>query len=77
MPRGISGRELAVRLLAERPGLKVIYTSGYSPELFDNSLALEEGVNYLPKPYTSAMLGEILRAALEAGNTGPQAKAAT
>jgi hypothetical protein len=26
---------------------------------------LEEGVNYLPKPYTSARLAEILRGALE------------
>ena len=66
MPRGISGRELAERLLADRPELKVIYTSGYSPELFDSSLALEEGVNYLPKPYTSGMLAEILSGALQA-----------
>jgi len=65
MPRGVSGRELAERLLQERPDLKVIYTSGYSPELFNSNLVLEEGVNYLPKPYTSAMLAEILRGALE------------
>ena len=64
MPKGVSGRELAERLLEERPDLKVIYTSGYSPDLFDGSLALEEGVNYLPKPYNSAMLAEILRGAL-------------
>jgi len=51
--------------VAERPELKVIYTSGYSPELFDSNLALEEGVNYLPKPYTSARLAEILSGALQ------------
>ncbi len=67
MPRGISGRELATRLVSERPDLKVIYTSGYSPDLFDSEMGLEPGVNYLPKPYTSAMLAEILRAALEVG----------
>jgi CheY-like chemotaxis protein len=65
MPKGVSGRELAQRLLVERPDLKVIYTSGYSPDLFDPSLILEEGVNYLPKPYTSDMLAEILRGALD------------
>ena len=74
MPRGVSGRELAERLLAERPELKVIYTSGYSPELFDSSLVLEEGVNYLPKPYTSGMLAEILRGALEVSD--PEAQVA-
>jgi CheY-like chemotaxis protein len=64
MPKGISGRDLAERLTAERPDLKVIFTSGYSPDLFDSSLVLEEGVNYLPKPYNAAMLAEILRGAL-------------
>jgi PAS domain S-box-containing protein len=66
MPGSVTGRELARRLTADRPQLKVIYTSGYSPDLFDGSLRLEEGVNYLPKPYNSAMLAEILRGALEA-----------
>jgi two-component system, cell cycle sensor histidine kinase and response regulator CckA len=65
MPKGVSGRELAQRLLAERPDLKVIYTSGYSPDLFDPSLVLEEGVNYLPKPYNSEMLARILHGALD------------
>jgi PAS domain S-box-containing protein len=64
MPRGVSGRELAQRLVADRPDLKVIYTSGYSPDLFDGTLLLVEGVNYLPKPYNSAMLAEILQVAL-------------
>jgi PAS domain S-box-containing protein len=65
MPRGVTGRELARRLVADRPGLKVIYTSGYSPELFDRNLPLEPGVNYLPKPYNAAMLADILRGALD------------
>jgi len=65
LPGGVSGRVLAERLLEKRPDLKVIYTSGYSPEVFDSSLALEEGINYLPKPYTSEMLADILRGALD------------
>jgi two-component system, cell cycle sensor histidine kinase and response regulator CckA len=65
MPKGITGRELARRLTAERADLRVIYTSGYSPDLFDPTLVLEEGVNYLPKPYTSEMLADTLRTALD------------
>jgi nitrogen-specific signal transduction histidine kinase/ActR/RegA family two-component response regulator len=65
MPKGVSGRELAQRLLKKRPELKVIYTSGYSPDLFDPSLVLIEGVNYLPKPYNSDALAGILRGALD------------
>jgi PAS domain S-box-containing protein len=62
---GINGLELAQQLLADRPELKVIYTSGYSSELFGSPLALDEGRNYLPKPYLSAKLTAIVHAALE------------
>jgi PAS domain S-box-containing protein len=73
MPGGVSGRELADCLLEDRPDLKVIYTSGYSPDLFDSSLVLEPGVNYLPKPYNSAALAEILYRALEASDAEARA----
>ena len=62
---GANGLELAQQLLAERPQLKVIYTSGYSAELFASAQPLDEGRNYLPKPYLSAKLTAIVRAALE------------
>ena len=62
---GVNGLELAQQLLAESPQLKVIYTSGYSAELFAGTQPLEEGRNYLPKPYLSAKLTTIVRAALE------------
>ena len=62
---GANGLELAQQLLTARPELKVIYTSGYSSELFGGSLPLDEGRNYLPKPYLSAKLTTLVRAALE------------
>ncbi len=62
---GASGLELAQQLLAERPQLKVIYTSGYSTELFASAQPLDEGRNYLPKPYLSAKLTALVRAVLE------------
>ncbi len=61
---GVSGLELAGMLLADRPDLKVIYTSGYSAELFDSDIHLEDGVNYLPKPYLAAKVLSMLRNAL-------------
>ena len=67
---GINGLELAQQLLADRPELKVIYTSGYSSELFGSSMPLDEGRNYLPKPYLSAKLTSIVRAALEPAPVG-------
>ncbi len=61
-----NGLDLAKRLLGEAPDLKVIFTSGYSAELFASDVSLEEGRNYLPKPYLSNKLIDILRTALEA-----------
>ncbi len=62
---GASGLELAGMLLADRSALKVIYTSGYSAELFTSRVPLEDGVNYLPKPYLASKLLGMLRSALE------------
>jgi CheY-like chemotaxis protein len=64
MPGSVNGLELSQRLLAKQPNLKVIYTSGYSSELFGSDVQLEDGRNYLPKPYLSAKLTSILRRAL-------------
>ena len=43
MPGGVSGCQLAERLLAIEPSLKVIYTSGYSPGMVKKDHALLEG----------------------------------
>lgn len=65
MPDGITGRELADRLKASKPGLKVIYTSGYSPEVVRQGITIEEGINFIQKPYQPAHLAETLRRALD------------
>ncbi len=65
MPGDMNGMELAQKLLADRPELKVIYTSGYSADLFGSDIRLQDGINYLPKPYLSSKLTNIIRNALE------------
>lgn len=67
MPEGISGGELAQRLLAQKGSLKVIYTSGYSIDLAGSDLPLHEGINFLPKPYQPTRLAETVRRCLDAG----------
>jgi CheY-like chemotaxis protein len=64
MPDGMSGRQLAERLKADNPEIKVLYTSGYSTELLGKDLALEEGTNFLQKPYPPAKLIQTVRTAL-------------
>jgi len=65
MPGGMTGRELAEQLLAQNPRLKVVYSSGYSAEIAGKDFALEEGVNFLPKPFESRKLAEIIRNRLD------------
>jgi two-component system cell cycle sensor histidine kinase/response regulator CckA len=66
MPDGISGRQLAEQLKIDNPQLKVIYTTGYSPDLMGKDIALKEGVNFLQKPYPPQKLVETVRNGLAA-----------
>jgi PAS domain S-box-containing protein len=66
MPGGIMGGELAERLSSQSPGLKVIYTSGYSPGMAGKDASLLEGRNFLPKPYSIGKLAQFVRECLDA-----------
>jgi two-component system, cell cycle sensor histidine kinase and response regulator CckA len=66
MPDGISGRQLAEQLKIDNPQLKVIYTTGYSPDLMGKDVTLKEGVNFLQKPYPPQKLVETVRNGLAA-----------
>jgi PAS domain S-box-containing protein len=65
MPGGMNGKELAVQLLKEKPELKVIYASGYSAEVAGNDFPLEEGVNFLSKPFPALKLATTIRNILD------------
>ncbi len=49
---GMNGKEVADQLAVLRPGIKVLFMSGYSGELIAHHGVLEAGVAYLPKPFT-------------------------
>ena len=65
MPEGMTGLELAERLRALKPGLKVIIASGYSAEMVQAGVPVEAGVIYLPKPYATKALADTLRDCLD------------
>jgi two-component system cell cycle sensor histidine kinase/response regulator CckA len=65
MPGGMTGRELADRLVARRPGLKVIYNSGYSTEVVQRELRLLPTHSFLQKPYPVAELAAAVRDCLD------------
>ena len=64
MPGGMNGRELADELKKLKPGLRVIYTSGYSSELIGKDLG-HDNAAFLPKPYRPPQLALVVRKALD------------
>jgi signal transduction histidine kinase/FixJ family two-component response regulator len=71
MPGGMTGKDLAARLLNEKPKLKVIYTSGYSVNVVGKDFPLEEGVNFLAKPFGAHKLAQTVREKLDARSAPP------
>jgi PAS domain S-box-containing protein len=65
MPGGMNGKELAQQLHAGNPLLKVVYTSGYTADLVDKDFPLQEGVNFLTKPYETHKLAQTVRSILD------------
>ena len=65
MPGGVTGKQLAEILKAQTPSLRVIFTSGYSPELRIGVRGIEEGLNYLQKPFMPAALLQAVRRQLD------------
>ena len=61
MPGGMTGRELAERLLLEKPGLRVVYATGCSVDFSNPDIKLVEGVNLLLKPYDATALTRIIK----------------
>ena len=65
MPEGMNGHELAVALRRERPGIQVIYSSGYSPEIVSGRIKVESDDSFLQKPYPSDELLRFVRRKLD------------
>ena len=58
---GIGGRELAKLLLAQRPGMSVLYLSGYTEDAVVTQGALGPGTGFLQKPFTLQNLAKKVR----------------
>ena len=74
MPGGMSGRELAVRLLANHPRLKVIFTSGYNVEEANTDFFRRSGGGFLAEALYPCRSGQ--SRARSPGQAGPERRPA-
>jgi PAS domain S-box-containing protein len=65
MPGSMNGRQLVDAALVRRPGLKTLFTSGYTENAIVHHGRLDTGVLLLAKPYRKSDLARMIRLALE------------
>jgi PAS domain S-box-containing protein len=62
---GMSGKELAQKVVESMPGVKVLYMSGYTDNVIVHHGVLDEGIAFLQKPFTPDVLARKIREVLD------------
>jgi two-component system cell cycle sensor histidine kinase/response regulator CckA len=62
---GSGGREIAKQITVRRPGIKVLYMSGYTTNAIVHHGVLDPGTSFLQKPFTPAVLAGKVREVLD------------
>ncbi|MCB8880185.1 CHASE3 domain-containing protein [Acidisoma cellulosilytica] len=75
MMPGMNGRQLAEEACRRRPGLRVLYASGYTRNAVVHNGIIDPGVHLLSKPFTMAELGRKLKEVLAGPDAAPLARA--
>ena len=70
LPNDMNGAELATETVARRPGIKVLYTSGYSEAVAEHDDQRWQAIDLVPKPYRRHDLAQRLYMAIHQNN-GP------
>jgi PAS domain S-box-containing protein len=65
MPGGLNGRQLADKAVAKRPGLRVLYMTGYTRNAIVHHGRLDPGINMISKPFSFEELAARVRERLD------------
>ena len=66
---GMNGRALAEELARRRPGLKVIFMSGYTADVIGRQGTLDPGMTLIQKPFTPGGMLRTIRKVLDSPAT--------
>jgi PAS domain S-box-containing protein len=66
----MNGRDLAQRLLSMRPGMRCLFMSGHTAEVIADHGVLDEGVDFVQKPFLTEVLASKIRQMLDGGSQG-------
>ncbi len=69
LPGGMNGPKLAEEVVRRRPGVSVLFTSGYTDNAFIPQGRLDKGVELLNKPFRKADLARKVRSVLDKANS--------
>ena len=61
----MGGRELSEQIKSDRPDIKVLFTSGYTDDAILRHGIIDEGTNFLQKPFTPNVLAQKVREVLD------------
>ncbi|MDP3479964.1 MAG: response regulator, partial [Desulfoprunum sp.] len=64
----MNGRDLARRLQASQPEMRCLFMSGYTANIITHQGVLDEGVNFLQKPFSQKELADKVREVLDCGS---------
>lgn len=63
---GMNGYELATRLQELKPAMRCLFMSGYTSNVITHNGVLDEGLNFMPKPFSIEELADKVRSVLDA-----------
>jgi CheY-like chemotaxis protein len=69
---GMDGRQLAKRISAVKPNVKVLFMSGYTSDVIAQRGVLDEGMQFLSKPFTRDDLARKVHEMLAEGKSSEQ-----
>jgi PAS domain S-box-containing protein len=72
---GMNGRALADQVAALRPGISILFTTGYTRNAIIHHGRLDEGIDFLGKPFTASALTQMVRRLLDRAKMGAAIKA--